>query len=308
MGDNRELYRQGRRAALWGVGVSLGLGLAKLLGGWFGHSIALVSDAVHSLADAIISSALIGALIFAQRPPDREHPYGHTRIEAIAALCIAIVLMFLAIGVAWRAVVSLGGPYQPPESFTIVIAVVGTLFQEGLYRYMSNVARRSGSGALLATAWDYRLDALGSLVVVFGVGLAKWGGPRMHWADHIAAIAVAGTIAWVAATLFRDNVQSLLDRQADPELLQRVRQEALAVPGVLGIETLRIRKAGLEYLVDMHVEVDPELSVRTGHEIAHAVKDRVIRRVAPILDVLVHIEPSPRRLPTASSEPKSATV
>jgi cation diffusion facilitator family transporter len=288
-----DLYRQARKAAAWGIAVSLGLGVAKLLGGLFGHSLALLSDAVHSLVDAAISAALLGALHVAQRPADHEHPYGHARFEAVAGAGVAVLLILLALGIAREAWATIGADPTAPESYTLAIALGGAGFQEALFRYARKVARRTGSAALMATAWDYRLDALGGLAVMLGVGLARWGGPGWHWADHGAAVVVAGAVLWVGGTLLWGNVQDLMDRQADPELLSAVRGEALAVEGVLGVETLRVRKVGLEYLVDIHVEVDPERTVRDGHAIAHAVKDRVIDHVVPIRDVLVHVEPSP---------------
>jgi cation diffusion facilitator family transporter len=293
--NTRDLYRQARRAASWGIVVSLGLGLAKLLGGLFGHSLALVSDAVHSLVDAAISAALLGALLVAQRPADNEHPYGHARFEAVAGSGVAVLLILLALGIGREAISTIGTERILPEAYTLAIALGGAIFQECLYRYSRRVARETGSGALLATAWDYRLDALGSVAVVLGVALARWGGPSWNWADHAAALVVALSVMWVGGTLLWGNIQDLMDRQADPELLDAVRSEALAVDGVLGVETLRVRKVGLEYLVDIHVEVDPDHSVKDGHAIAHAVKDRVIDRFVPIRDVLVHVEPSPAK-------------
>jgi cation diffusion facilitator family transporter len=290
-----DLYRQARRAASWGIVVSLSLGLTKLLGGVFGHSLALVSDAVHSLVDAAISAALLGALLVAQRPADNEHPYGHARFEAVAGSGVAVLLILLALGIGREAISSIGTDRMLPEAYTLAIALGGAVFQEYLYRYARTVARKTGSAALLATAWDYRLDALGSVAVVLGVALARWGGPSWYWADHAAAIVVALSVMWVGGTLLWGNIQDLMDRQADPELLDAVRSEALSVDGVLGVETLRVRKVGLEYLVDIHVEVDPEHSVKDGHAIAHAVKDRVIDRLVPIRDVLVHVEPSPAK-------------
>ena len=150
----------------------------------------------------------------------------------------------------------------------------------------------------MATAWDYRLDAFGGLAVVVGVALAKWGGPSWLWADHAAALLVAATVLWIGGGLLRDNVGSLMDRQADPEVLAAVRRAALDVPGVRGVETLRARKMGLEFHVDIHIEVDPDLDVKAGHAIAHAVKDQLIGRVPAIRDVLVHIEPSDEADPT----------
>ena len=271
-----ELYREARQAASWGIGVSLALGLSKLLGGLFGHSLALVSDAVHSLVDAAISGALVGALAISQRPPDREHPYGHARFEAVAGSGVAVLLILLALGIARESLLTLGSGSTPPEAFTLVIALGGAIFQEGLFRYARRVAVRTGSKALMATAWDYRLDALGGVAVVVGVILTRWGGPAWHWADHAAAVVVAGSVLWIGYSLLWGNVQDLMDRQAGPEMIDSVRGESLAVAGVLGVEKLRVRKVGLEYLVDIHVEVDPDRTVRDGHAVAHAVKDRVI--------------------------------
>ncbi|WP_435019237.1 cation diffusion facilitator family transporter [Tundrisphaera sp. TA3] len=289
---NLSLYREARKAAIWGVAISLGLGVAKLIGGWYGNSLGLISDAAHSLVDAVISGALFGALWIAQRPADHEHPYGHARFEAVAGSGVALILIGLAAGIAYEAYHGLGRPRGIPEAYTLAIAIGGIAFQEGLYRYARSVALRTGSGALLATAWDYRLDALGSVAVVAGVGLSRWGGPDWAWADHAAALMVAGAISWVGGSLLWGNIQDLMDRQATPAVLSNVRDEAMAARGVLGVEKLRVRKVGLEYLVDIHVEVDPEQTVRAGHEIAHAVKDRVIERVPSIRDVLVHIEPA----------------
>jgi len=288
-----DLYRQARKAATWGIAVSLGLGLAKLLGGLFGHSLALVSDAAHSLVDAALSAALLGALLVAQRPADREHPYGHARFEAVAGSGVALLLIALALGIAHEAFATIGVDRIFPAAYTLAIALGGALVQEALYRQTRRVARETGSAALLAAAWDYRLDAFGSIAVVAGVALARWGGPSWRWADHAAALVVASGVLWVGVTLLWGNIQDLMDRQANPDLLDAVRDQAMSVKGVLGVETLRVRKVGLEYLVDIHVEVDPEHSVRDGHAIAHAVKDRVIDRFVPIRDVLVHVEPSP---------------
>ena len=231
----KDLYRQARRAAGWGIAVSLGLGLAKLLGGVFGNSLALVSDAVHSLVDAAISAALLGALLVAQRPADNEHPYGHARFEAVAGSGVAVLLVILALGIGREALITVGEDRVLPSSYTLFIAMGGAIFQEFLYRYARRVARETGSAALLATAWDYRLDALGSVAVVFGVSLARWGGPSWAWADHAAALVVALSVLWVGGTLLWGNIQDLMDRQADPALLDAVRSDALAVEGVMGV-------------------------------------------------------------------------
>jgi cation diffusion facilitator family transporter len=291
----RDLYRQSRRAAVWGIAVNLGLGLVKLAGGLLGHSVALLSDAVHSLGDALTSTVVFAALLWSQQPADREHPYGHSRAESIASFSVALLLVFSALWIAWEAITTLREVSLEPESFTLWIAGASILIKEGLFRYKSRVAGQTGSSAIKVAAWDHRLDALSSLAVFVGVALAKWGGPAYHTADHVAALMVALVILWAGSYLGWNSLNELMDRQAAPEVLQQVRREALAVPGVLGVEKLLIRKTGLEYLVDIHVEVDPEITVREGHAIGHAVKDRLLERMVRIKDVLVHIEPAPNK-------------
>ena len=288
-----DLYRQGRRAALLGLAGTLSLGLAKLAGGLLGHSIALISDAVHSLGDALAAAAVWGALLWAQHPADPEHPYGHARAEAVAGSNVSLLLILSALLIGWESLRTLGAASPQPHGYTLAIAACSAVVNESLYRYQVRVARRTGSRAVLAAAWDQRMDALGSVAVLIGLALTYWGGPAWHAADHVAALVVAAIILWTACRLLWGSLQELMDRQADPEMLELVRREALAVPGVRGVEKLLVRKAGLEYLVDIHVEVDPECSVREGHAIGHAVKDRLLQQIVTVKDVLVHIEPAP---------------
>jgi cation diffusion facilitator family transporter len=182
-------------------------------------------------------------------------------------------------------------PTPAPLWYTVAIALVSVVLNEGLFRYSMSVAKLTGSKAVEASAWDQRLDVFGSLVVLLGLAASLWVGPGWHAIDHVAALIVAGIILLTGGNLFWSSLQELLDRQADPEFLTDIRRLTLAVPGVHGVEKLLARKAGLEYFVDIHVEVAPAISVVQGHEIGHAVKDRLIAEIAAIRDVLVHIEP-----------------
>jgi cation diffusion facilitator family transporter len=270
----------------------LGLGLLKLFGGLFGHSLALISDAVHSLGDALASGAVWGALLWAQRPADVEHPYGHMRAEAVIGSSVALVLVLSGLGIAWEALATISETSPTPAGYTLAIAAFSLVVKEALFRYSRRVAAETGSTAIRAAAWDHRLDALSALAVLAGLALATWGGPAWHAADHVAALIVALIIFWAGCTLYWRNLHELMDRQADNELLRKVREEARAVPGVAGVEKLLVRKAGLEFLVDIHVEVNPAISVRDGHAIAHQVKDRLLKQIVRVKDVLVHIEPA----------------
>jgi cation diffusion facilitator family transporter len=274
------------------------------VGGYFGHSVALISDAVHSLGDVLTSGAILAAFLWAQQPADAEHPYGHTRAEAVAGSNVALLLVLLGLGVIWETLSTLGEVSETPEWYTLLIALAGVLLKEGLYRYEIRIAQETKSASVKASAWDHRLDAFGSLAVLIGLALAHWGGEAWHAADHWAGFVVGVVIVWTGGRLFWDGLHELLDRQADPETLEAVRREALAVPGVLGVEKLFVRKSGMEHFVDIHVEVDPELTVRESHEIGHAVKDRLLQRIVTVKDVLVHIEPSPLRSGAAQGDRK----
>lgn len=299
----RELYRQTRRAALGGLVVTLALGVAKLIGGWLGHSLALLSDSVHSLGDALSAAAILFALAVAERPADAEHPYGHTRTETIAASNVALLLILSGLWIIREAIRSWNEPTPPPHGYTLAIAGVSAVLNELVFRYSMAVARRTGSKAVEAAAWDQRLDVLGSLVVFVGLAATAWGGPGWHVLDRVAALGVAGIILWAGATLFLGSLHDLMDPQADPGLVEAVRKASLAVPGVRGVEKLFVRKSGLEYFVDIHIEVDAAITVREGHDIGHAVKARLVEDVAAVRDVLVHIEPAPAGMITGSRPP-----
>jgi cation diffusion facilitator family transporter len=291
MNSAQELYRQTRRAALGGLLVTLSLGIAKLLGGWFGHSLALLSDSLHSFGDAISSASVLGAFWWSEQPADREHPYCHTRIESIAASNVALLLIGSGIWVAYEAIHSWNEPSPTPHGYTLLIAFASVVLNEAIFRYSISVAKGTGSKAVEASAWDQRIDVFGSLVVFLSLAISIWAGPNWHFIDHVATLIVAVTILIAGATIFWGSLQDLMDRQADPEMLAEGRQLALTVPGVRGVEKLFVRKSGLEYFVDIHVEVAPEISVREGHQIGHAVKDRLIAEFITVRDVLVHIEP-----------------
>ena len=287
----QSVYREVSRAALLGLGVNLGLGVVKLVAGLLGNSFALLSDAVNSLGDAFTSAIVLFALRVAQRPADPEHPYGHTRAEAVAAANVALVLILSALLVGWAAIQRLAIPHELPPPWTLWIAGANVALKEGLYQYKVRVSRRTGSAAILANAWDHRSDALSARAVLVGLALVRWGGPRFIAADEVAALVVVAAIIWSGAVLFRTSVHELLDVQADEALVAAVRRSAAGVPGVRGVEKLWIRKSGLEYLADIHIEVDPQLTVAAGHAIGHAVKDRLLDEFTTLRDVLVHLEP-----------------
>jgi len=284
-------YRAAIRAALVGLAINLALGITKLAAGIIAHSFALLADAVNSLGDVFISSVVIFALWYAQKPPNPRHPYGHMRVEAIAASNVALVVIISALAIGWEAVRNITAQHAAPPLWTFWIAAGNAVIKEGLYQYKSRIGKQTGSLAIMAVAWDHRSDALCSLAVLAGLGIVRWGGPKWIWADEVAALIVVIAILGTAGKLFREGAIELMDVQADDEFVAKIRKEALATPEVRAVEKLWVRKSGLEYFADIHVEVDPQMSVAHGHQIGHDVKDRLLSAFPELRDVLVHLEP-----------------
>lgn len=299
------VYREAMRAAGLGLAVNLILGIVKLIGGLVGQSFALISDAVNSLGDVVASLVVLFALRVAQRPPDDEHPYGHTRAEAIAGANLALLVIVSALLIGWEAVQRLWVPHDLPPVWTLWIAGSNVVIKEALYRYKRSVARRMGSSALMANAWDHRSDAFCSLAVLFGLAVVRWGGREWIGADEVSALVVVAAIVWSGAKLFRNSSSELMDSQADEPFVSEIRQAAKAVLGVRAVEKLWVRKSGLEYFADIHIEVDGHLTVDEGHRIGHAVKDQLVAQFTHLRDVLVHLEPYPHQhgQPSPSTAP-----
>jgi cation diffusion facilitator family transporter len=270
-------YRDATQAALVGLVVNLALGLAKLIGGLVGHSFALLTDAVNSLGDVFTSAVVLFAFRVAQRPADEEHPYGHTRAEAIAGSNVALLVAVSALFVGWEAIRRLTVEHPLPPAWTLLIAGANIVIKESLYQYKIRVGRRTRSTALIANAWDHRGDAFSALSVLIGLTVVRVAGPRYIWADEVAALVVVAAIFWSAGALFYKSANELLDTQAEESVVRSIRQSAATVPGVRGVEKLWIRRSGLEYLADIHIEVDRQLTVDEGHRIGHVVKDQLLR-------------------------------
>lgn len=288
-----DLYREAVWATWLGLSVNLGLGLAKLVGGLVGDAFALVSDAVNSLGDVVTSAAVLLALRLAQKPPDDEHPYGHTRAEAIAGSNIALLVIASALMVGWEAIQRLPRAHSVPPLWTLWIAAANVVIKEGLYRYKIRLGRRLGSSALAAIAWDHRADAFSALAVLVGLGVTRFGGPSLIFADELAALIVVAVILWSAGGLLWGSAQELMDVQADADFVASVRDAAEGVEGVAQVDKLFVRKTGMEYLVDIHIQVPGRWTVDEGHRVGHVVKDALLARFTNVRDVLVHLEPFP---------------
>lgn len=287
------LYNEVTQAAFVGLVLNLLLGIVKLVGGIVGNSFALIADAINSIGDVVTTVVVLFALRVAQRPADIEHPYGHTRAEGIAASNIATIVIISALLVGWEAIQRIHFQHAIPAAWTLWIAGANVLIKEGLYRYNVRVGERTGSSAIIANAWDHRSDAFCSFAVLLGLSVIRIGGRDYIWADEAASLVVVAAIVYSGVQLFRSSASELMDVQADPEFVNRIREVALGVAGVREVETLWVRKSGLEFFADIHIEVDQHLTVEVGHRIGHQVKDRLLEEFPNLRDALVHLEPFP---------------
>jgi cation diffusion facilitator family transporter len=284
--------QSGARVALVGMAANVILATVKIVAGAIGHSYVLIADGIESALDVAGSAIIWGGLMYASRPPDATHPYGHGKAEPVAAILVSLGVIGAALVLAARSVLEIFQPHHMPEVFTLWVLVVVVVVKETLFRVVHRVGQRAGSAAVQTDAWHHRIDAITSIAAFVGISVALVGGPRWQSADAWAAIFACVFIGWNGWRLFYPALQEVLDTAPQGEIAETVRSAAQAVPGVLDIEKCRIRKMGLEFYVDLHVGVDERISVRAGHELAHEVKDAIRRTDPRIADVLVHIEPA----------------
>ena len=289
MPDNR--LQRSLRATFLGLAINAVLSVAKLAAGIFGHSHALIADAVESFADVFSSIIVWRALVVAAAPADDDHPYGHGKAEPLAAAVVATMLLLAAAGIGVKSVQELSSPQRGPEPFTLLVVIAVVVIKEALFRFVHREASALESTAVRSDAWHHRSDAITSLAASIGITVALVGGKNYAGADDVAAIVAAGIIAWNGWQLLRPAMDELMDAVPDPAITARIREIAEAVPEVQAVEKCLVRKMGYHLLVDMHVEVDPRLTVEHAHQIAHAVKHAVRRSLPIVHDVLVHIEP-----------------
>lgn len=287
----QRLYVDAKRAAVWGLGVNFLLVLSKLAGGIATGSAALVADAVNSIGDVASSMAVRGALSMAQLEEDADHPYGHTKAESIAGLSVSLLVAFSAGLLALETIKRFGGELEVPGVAAGVIAGVCAVIKELIYRSTMRVAKRLNSSSLTAVAWDHRSDAIGSGLVAVSLTAAPYVGDWGRYIDPIAALCVCAALIYTGGKIFFSTAGALMDQQADGETVQQVREIAEAVGGVQAVEKLRVRKSGLEYFIEIHVQVEGMMTVDAGHRIAHHVKDQLLVSLPRVRDVHVHIEP-----------------
>jgi cation diffusion facilitator family transporter len=301
-----DAYRRGKRSSAIGLLTNLVLAIGKLTAGILGHSQALIADATESLGAVFGSVAVWQGLEIASRPPDQDHPYGHGKAEPIAAASVAILLLAAAVTIAVESVHQIAAPQRGPAPFTLVVLLGVILIKEGLFRFVMRVGSGIGSHAVHTDAWHHRSDALTSAAAAIGIAVALIGGPGYEAADDWAALFASMIVVTTGIRLLRPAVGELMDRNPGADLVGEVTAVAEARPGVHRVEKLLMRKMGLYYVADMHLEVRPDMTIWEGHEIAHEVKEAIQGRLPRIVEITIHVEPAYPPAGVTVTRPKPA--
>lgn len=267
------------------------LALAKGLTGIYGHSFALVADAIESTTDVFASILVLMGLKYATKPADENHPYGHGKAEALVTFAIVGFLVVSATVIAYKSIQNIRSPQEMPESYTLIVLAVIVLIKEFFYRFVSRKSDETRSTSLKADAWHHRSDAITSLMAFLGISFAIIMGEGYESADDWAALMASGFIVFNAYMIFRPALGEIMDEHLHDDLISKIRSMAGKVEGVVDTEKCFVRKSGLSYHVDLHLIVNGNISVREGHDIAHSLKKYLQLKMPEISDILIHVEP-----------------
>jgi cation diffusion facilitator family transporter len=282
-------YREASRATWISAALNLALTVAQLIVGWAAHSQSLIAHGLHSFSDLLSDFLVLYANRKGSHPADREHPYGHARVETAATLILGASLAAIGFGILWEATLRLQSVAElpPVELLALWVAIFTAASKEVLFRYLLRVAERLRSPMLAANAWHTRADAASALVVVVGIAGALMG---WKFLDLLAAAIMGFMILRMGLKLAWESLQELIDTGLDKNKVEAIRRTLLDTPGVLGLHELRTRRMAHQALVDAHVLVDPRISVSEGHRLGEQARQRVLDAHPEVADVLVHID------------------
>ena len=268
------------------------LSLFKLLAGVFAHSGAMISDAVHSASDVFSSIIVIIGVRIASKDSDKDHPYGHERLECVAAIILATVLCITGFGIGFNACKNIfSGDYANlavPGMLALIAAFVSILVKEAMFWYTRHYAKILDSGALMADAWHHRSDALSSIGALIGIGGARLGFPIL---DSVASVVICIFIVKAAYDIFMDAIDKMIDKACDEDTEKQLRDCATAVDGVEGIDLLMTRVFGNKIYVDIEICANGDKTLREAHEIAETVHDSIEKNFPKVKHIMVHVNP-----------------
>lgn len=284
-------YREAVKASYFSIAGNTLLAIAKAVTGIFGNSYALIADAIESTTDVFSSLLVLLGLRYANKPADENHPYGHGKAEPLITFMVVGFLIVSATVIAYESIENIRTPHEVPEPYTLIVLLVIIIIKEVSYRFVSKKGTQTNSSALKADAWHHRSDAITSLMAFIGISIALYMGKGYENADDWAALFASGFILFNAYLILRPALGEVMDEHRYDDIELQIREIAHLNKGVVETEKCYVRKTGMTYHVDLHIAVKAEISVKEGHDIAHRVKDDILKNIPEIADVLIHVEP-----------------
>ena len=269
------------------------LSVIKLFAGIFANSSAMISDAIHSASDVFSTIVVLIGIKLASKEPDKEHPYGHERLECVAAILLSVLLFITGLGIgidAFNKIIS--GNYtelETPGLLALIAAIVSIAAKEGMYWYTRHYAKKIDSGALMADAWHHRSDAFSSIGALVGIAGARLGLPIM---DSIASLVIFVFIAKAAFDIFKDAMNKMVDHSCDEETEKAIYDCVMTNAQVMGVDLLHTRVFGNKIYVDVEIQVNGSYTLREAHEIAEVVHDNIERTFPKVKHIMVHVNPA----------------
>ncbi|MFN6071021.1 MAG: cation diffusion facilitator family transporter [Bacteroidota bacterium] len=267
------------------------LALVKGFAGFFGNSYALIADAIESTTDIFSSILVLFGLKYANKPADKNHPYGHGKIEPLITFLLVGFLVISATFIAHESIQNIRNPHALPEKWTLIVLALIIAWKELSFRIVIQKSKETNSSSLKADAWHHRSDAITSIAAFIGISMALMLGKGYESADDWAALFASGFIFYNSYLIFRPALGEIMDEHFYDDLVEDIRRISLTVDGIIATEKCFIRKVGMIYHVDLHAKVNGSISVTDGHNLAHQLKDTLRAEIPQLGHVLIHIEP-----------------
>lgn len=284
--------KEGITVSIFSIIGNIFLTIFKLIAGCLGKSNAMISDSIHSLSDILSTIVVIIGLKLSNKKEDKLHPYGHERIECVAAFILAIFLFATGIGIGWIGIKTIFiedySTIETPTLIALIAAIISIITKEGMYWYTRNIAKRIKSDALMADAWHHRSDALSSVGSLIGISGAMLGFKLL---DPIASIIICICIIKVAWDIFMDSVNKMIDRACSDEFIKKIKELVLKIEGVESIDSIKTRLFGNRIYVDIEIGANENLSLKESHQIAQAVHDNIENTFEDVKHCMVHMNP-----------------
>ena len=284
-------YRIARRVTLAGIAVSALLAAGNIFAGLYAHSTAVVAAGFEFVGDVLASGIVLIGMRVAARPADANHPYGHGRFETISAFIVGVILAFGGATISYQSLQNMGARHDSPQVAAVLALVAAIALRAAMASFKFRIGRRLRSASLVADAWNDSVDILSAFAALVAVGLATYDPVRFLAADHYGGFVVGIVVVITGLRVVRDASLELADTMPPAELTQEILEVARTVNGVQGIDKVFARKTGLQYHIDLHIEVDPEMTVAASHAIAGHVRFKLKAELPWVADVLVHVEP-----------------